>query len=338
MDIEFHYYMTCLIALRAGFRKDDAYTIAYSSQYTDDNDYPYTIQGGDGSYENLISQTTDITKPQEERLSIYPVFHFCPGTPKETHRQSSSRTDGRYHPLNTIQNNDNARRMLSEAVRSGNLYRIGIAAHTYADTFCHRDFVGCKDNFNWIRIEGLIKGLLDDILPCIGHALALLQPDIPALVWEDTRLASQNAERRNKVQVLSAAGELFDCFCTMTKPNNTKSIKRRLLGDLGEAIGEDTERDSGDLAYARIKNYKTLLGVGYVKYNETNWFDEAVRHETDPRTIGTSDIKYNYYWKGDYRNSNWYMFQEAVKEHKAKALTLLNGNFEAAGMNISGDW
>jgi hypothetical protein len=37
MDIEFHYYMTYITALRAGFRVDDAYTIAYSSQY-DDND------------------------------------------------------------------------------------------------------------------------------------------------------------------------------------------------------------------------------------------------------------------------------------------------------------
>ncbi|MDA8104143.1 MAG: hypothetical protein M0Z71_02065 [Nitrospiraceae bacterium] len=38
MDIEFHYYMTHLIALRAGFKPDDAFKIAYASQYTDDNE------------------------------------------------------------------------------------------------------------------------------------------------------------------------------------------------------------------------------------------------------------------------------------------------------------
>ncbi len=31
MDIEFHYFMTHLIALRAGFKPGDAHTIAYAS-------------------------------------------------------------------------------------------------------------------------------------------------------------------------------------------------------------------------------------------------------------------------------------------------------------------
>ena len=38
MDIEFHYYMTFLIAGKAGFGEEDAFTIAYASQYVDDND------------------------------------------------------------------------------------------------------------------------------------------------------------------------------------------------------------------------------------------------------------------------------------------------------------
>jgi hypothetical protein len=50
MDREFHSYMTYIIALRAGFETDDAYTIAYSSQYTDDNDTPYEILGDDTPY------------------------------------------------------------------------------------------------------------------------------------------------------------------------------------------------------------------------------------------------------------------------------------------------
>jgi len=71
MDIEFHYYMTYIIALRAGFKADDAYAIAYSSQYTDDNDYLYEIVDDDFPYMNHISQTMDITKPKEELLRIH---------------------------------------------------------------------------------------------------------------------------------------------------------------------------------------------------------------------------------------------------------------------------
>ncbi len=134
MDIEFHYYMTYLIALRAGFKREDAYTIAYSSQYTDDNNYGYRIEGQNGHYENIISQTSDITKPREERLSIYPIFHFCPGTLSETRLQIPRRADGKYHSMNTVPGNDNAKSILSDAVISGNLYRVGIGAHMYAPT------------------------------------------------------------------------------------------------------------------------------------------------------------------------------------------------------------
>lgn len=63
-------------------------------------------------YVNFISQTMDITKPQEVRLSIYPVFHFCPGTADEVHGLSPKRKDGRINPLATIPNNSNAKAML----------------------------------------------------------------------------------------------------------------------------------------------------------------------------------------------------------------------------------
>jgi predicted GNAT family acetyltransferase len=46
MDIEFHYYMTHLIALRAGFKPDDAFVIACASQHTDENDEAHRIEGG----------------------------------------------------------------------------------------------------------------------------------------------------------------------------------------------------------------------------------------------------------------------------------------------------
>lgn len=96
MDIEFHYYMTYLIAVRAGFKVDDAYTIAYSSQYTDDNDNSYEILDDDFPYKNYISQTMDITKPKEELLRIHPYFHFFPGNKKEIVSNSYPRKDGKF--------------------------------------------------------------------------------------------------------------------------------------------------------------------------------------------------------------------------------------------------
>ena len=335
MNIEFHYYMTHLIALRAGFKPDDAFTIAYASQYTDDNQTPYTIEGGDMLYESRISQTENITKPQEERLSIYPVFHFCPGTKTEIFKSSSSRRDGKYHLLTTIPDNKNARDIFGRALKSGDLYRIGIGTHMYADTFCHRDFAGWKDEFNWTKLDGFVGGLWSALGPAIGHALARHNPDIPPLVWEDVRLTSPYRQKKNRRQILAAAGNIFDLFCLNTKPGKTEGTKKRLLGDLEAAIGSDVEADSGPLKKRRFANYKDLLGGDYKKYSETHWFNVAVNRQVDAHTTGTSEVKYKHFWKSVYRKSDWYGFQEAVKAHQAVAFKVLGKTFEEMEVNVT---
>jgi len=327
MDIEFHYYMTHLIALRAGFKPDDAHTIAYASQYTDNNDTPYKIEGGDLPYENLISQTEDITKPREERLSIYPVFHFCPGTRAEVFKLSPARRDGKLHLLGTIPDNRNARKIFTDAMNSRDFYRIGIGTHMYADTFCHRDFAGWKDEFNWTRLDGFVGELWSAFGPAIGHALAMHSPDIPSLVWEDVRLTSPYRLKKNKEQILAAAGNIFGFFCKNTKPGKAARIRKILLGDLDEAIGEDAESDSAASLDARIQSYESLLCGDFREYYEPAWFNAAIDRQVDAQTIGTSEVKYKLFWKDDYRNSDWYGFQEAVKAHQAVAFNVLGETF-----------
>ena len=62
MDKEFHFYITYIIAQRAGFTDENSYKITYSSQYTDDNKTKFFISGGDPDpFETYISQTIDIT-------------------------------------------------------------------------------------------------------------------------------------------------------------------------------------------------------------------------------------------------------------------------------------
>jgi len=46
MNIEYHFYVTYIIALQAGYSESDAFKIAYSSQYTDDNDKILEINKG----------------------------------------------------------------------------------------------------------------------------------------------------------------------------------------------------------------------------------------------------------------------------------------------------
>jgi hypothetical protein len=335
MDIEFHFYMTHLIALRAGFRPEDAYTIACASQYTDDNDTPYRIEGRGGFYENLVSQTEDITKPQEERLSIYPLFHFCPGTDREVFELSPMRRDGKLHLLTTIPDNRNARTIFDYALRTGNLYRIGIATHMYADTFCHRDFVGWKDEFNWTELDGFIGGLWSALGPAIGHALAMHAPDIPSLIWEDIRLTSQYRRKKNKEQILAAAGNIFDFYCGNTKPGKPADVDRKkLLRDLDESMGDEADADTDARVEVRKANYRELLRNNYKEYRKDRWFNAAADCRPIGETVGTPDVEYEYYWKNNYSGSDWFKFQEAVKDHKAAALGVLGGAFAKMEVDV----
>jgi len=142
MDIEFHYHMTCLIAARAGLPPEETRIVAYSSQYVDDNSIIFEIDKDmPTAYSNYISQTMNILKPKAKLFRIYPIFHFIPGDPMA---ESAWRKAGEMHWLNTTPDSENANRVMDAALTSGNLYRIGIACHGYADTWAHQNFILSK--------------------------------------------------------------------------------------------------------------------------------------------------------------------------------------------------
>lgn len=307
MDIEFHYYITNIIALRAGFNKEAAYILAYSSQYVDDNNMIFKINiGGDGEYGNYISQTMNILKPEKEfYMRIYPIFHFFPGKEENVAGDSARRCDGKLHLLNTTPDNQNANELLQAAFESKNLYRIGIATHTYSDTFAHQNFVGYYDAFN------SMEGLLEKALPDIGHADARHQPDWPAVVWKDARLVQSHTEIDNKKRFLEAVGRLFEYRRYLNSTGKKASQnKKNIIAEIDEAIGEyDSTNEQRDI---RIARYKSIIGNDFIGYNESNWFNDAVK-----KRIGF--FKWKYSWIDNYKESHWYKFQEAVKEHQKTA-------------------
>ena len=197
LNIEFHYYMTYLIAARAGFSTEDARILAYSSQYIDDNDIIYKIsQKSSETFSNYISQTKNITKPKRKLFRIYPIFHFIPGDPDA---DSARRKDGKLHLLNTTPDSKNARQIFRLALKSDNLYQIGLAVHSFADTFAHQNFVGYYDEFNIVKdIQKKLNSIINNSPYEIGHAAARHRPDIPNLIWEDGRLCDSNSLRDNK--------------------------------------------------------------------------------------------------------------------------------------------
>jgi len=334
MDIEFHYWITGWIARTAGFKTDEAKIIAYASQYVDDNDICFCIRDRNGSknYRNFISQTMNILKPKQELMRIYPIFHFVPGEPDA---ESAWRRDGKMHRLNTTPNSENANAIIDEALKvSGetSLYRIGIASHSYVDTWAHQNFVGWYDNFNNIGL---------DLKPDIGHADAEHQPDWVAHCWVDNRLVDSDIS--NRVRFLTAAEALFNKYCAYLKR------KRRMenagqWNDLKEALVKVMEMGyTGHLAKyheERMAYYREKVGDWLPDFNERQWFNEAIETSLDDELCShegpASHFKDKYYWKRDVdpESTHWYRFQQAVKEHERFALSLLQPRFQKMGVNL----
>jgi hypothetical protein len=324
MDIEFHYYITFILCRKAGYSEDDAYTIAYSSQYTDDNKKHYYVNFRDGKhFLNEISQTMDITKPSQKRQKIYPLFHFIPGG-HEAEETCSFRCNGK-ECFVTIPNSENAQIVLKEAFKSSDLYRIGIAIHAFADTWSHQNFLGLKDKAN------ARKGI--DLIPNIGHADFFHEPDKIHNEWKDMRLGKTKSLISNDERFLEAAKQIF---IYLFQSKNTGSDDKLAAAHFDELNLEKQLRDAMDESYllgsddkARIKVYKKMceeLNLKKYQYDPKKWRHAAVAK----RDVELDD--FDRYWANDdFHESEWYKFQNAVIKHREYALDKFRNLYEKVG-------
>ena len=327
MDIEFHYYVTYILARRGGFSTDDARVIAYASQYTDDNDVIFTInKGKGGQYSNWISQTMNILKPKRSLMHIYPLFHFFPGDPAA---KSARRRDGAQHILNTTPDGERVNKLIDDALETGDLYRVGIATHTFIDSWAHQNFIGYYDRFN------SLQGVTEQLTPDIGHADAMHSPDIPNLLWRDGRLVRASRKVQNKERFIEASSALLRKYAVHNgmADAEVEALRLKLIKNLDWAIGSVSTAEVGEKA--RIKRYAELE-ADLPAYHSSDWFSAAV--DTDvlglPDTDGGGFMKALRFfpdkqtWREDYKDSHWYKFQQAVKVHQDEAWLICKDIFE----------
>ncbi len=342
MDIEFHYYITFILCRAAGFDADESYLIAYSSQYTDDNNKQYFINyNGGGGFTSKISQTADITKPKKKLQSIYPYFHFIPAGKEaaefckfkteltEECKNSSFFNCGEENCLLTVANSKNAQEILDEALNSGDLFRIGIAIHSFADTWSHQYFMGCENGVN---------SSPDNPID-LGHAYYGHKPDIVNKIWNDNRLQSDE-DIHNIDKFLEAAKFIFIKLHKFKNGSNTETEslgayeKLGLEKELSEAMSKNSFlcdatklpvikylkplKNISKATNPRIKAYKKLcpdLGQEKFQYNEKAW--QEVAFKPVPGYMGFPELnQFDRYWERDsisFKDSNWYKFQKALE-------------------------
>jgi uncharacterized protein DUF6765 len=270
MNTLFHYYTIYYLAEQAGFSSDDSEIVAHASQYLDNALVRFAVQTDNDVYETLSTHHFGFWD-KSRQWSVWIPFHFFPAGPEgntserrvdpgsHTNRIAPRRVDGRTNPLNVVANSNRIKKLLVGALKSRNLYRVGIALHTYADSWAHQNFSG--KNEDWNRLDA------SSPLPPIGHAQKLRDPDRFDTVWEDPRIDGPERFVDSRKRQLEAAGRIYRYLTTY----NGKSFadEELVLGNLERTMGPPGKKGKEE----RVADF--VIESGMPEYRRTLWRQEA---------------------------------------------------------------
>lgn len=322
MQKDFHYDVIFALAKEAGYKPVDANIIAFASQYVDDNtDREYMVSDSHGEffvsfperlgtsgdlYFPIISQAADITafKLGMQRY-VFAPFHFLPG-------DNDVEINAKKNPLCTTRGCINATTLLNEAVKSKDLYAIGVALHAYADTWAHERFSAFHEDWNRVYKAGIFRGLP----PNIGHAEVYHKPDEISESWVDERFGRKKVDNRERA--LLAAEQIFGIL---------KKGKANWK-DLQSTFEKIMAADNFSARTRLIKEMDPQIG----QYDQDRWINEALQFKRDASEIPEPDVvsgtqitrpRFVDIAVKD-PNANWFRFQAAAKNHLARVLSLVN--------------
>lgn len=319
MQKDFHYYIIGALTTIVGFSEDEVSVVSYASQYVDDNtgryyltsddageflvDFPAKVLLNKKPFKSIITQTDDVFSWASKAVQrdVYAPFHFIPG--------DNDRIGNQTNKLSTTRKSLNAGKLLGDALSTGDLYRIGIALHTYADTWSHEHFSAFLEDWNKAA---------ENLLPSIGHAKVKYVPDQISLSWKDSRFADSID---NKGRAMEAISNIFSALKTYRNSGVAWGDVRGQFEDVVDAPDHNSRID-------RIKGlYPSLAG-----YDENAWINGAFKFERDPAEIwdygnavsGVGKPKLVHTEpRDDFAESHWFRFQKAAKAHLLTASAMV---------------
>jgi hypothetical protein len=327
MNIEFHYYMIYILAKYSGLEELDCISIASSSQYVDNNLVGQVIHAEGREYNTIVTHNYGWWSDWFPK-NVYIPFHFFPG---DLTYYSARRKDNRTHRLNCTPGGAFVTDLLNRALDSADLYRIGIALHTYADSWAHQNFTGTNDAWNAIGA--------DTPVPKVGHADALGQPDKITGKWIDGRLSGEYQYIDNEQRFLEAARAVYQKLIRFSgkKPDPWEIIRDKIKAMIGPYDEEDSRQAE------RISTY--ILEEELLEYNKYEWQREAVYANGNESILEDSFKGYDKFsWFKDqllyktgmlkkppllarenFFSSPYFHWHEAAKAHLKEAQSILKG-------------
>jgi hypothetical protein len=346
MQIDFHHAVTYVAVRLAGLSAVDAGKVAHAAQYVDDSTHDGPIKFKTGErYVRATSahKTMDFVQNVDENDNrlVWLPFHFLPGN--EAPPAGVKDKEAFMYRLMCKPNSQIAQEMMHHCVKHSDLpfslHRLGVALHTYVDTWAHQQFVGTLCDLNSVKS---LKALSDPVyaksqtykdltsfkeqmaqylanhLP-LGHAGAVTMPDLPFLTWRFVRDNGEVVERNNPVDFMKAVHAAFN----MTRryiagdvnlpdadlPAADAALIDHMLRTTLAIEGEDRH----PVWLQAIADGKFSFGaeqVSYVDHGEGSWKMLAVGQDPEDET----DVEYDY--QDSFLTSDWKYFHDAVHFHR----------------------
>ena len=333
MQKDFHYYCIGVLAKAAGFKKADALTIAYASQYVDDSTESEPIKVGDLIFDPVRSAHIGLKATDWSiQKRVYIPFHFIPPKPIESSKDT----------FVTAPNSPFALQILKGACEEKDHLRrlcgIGIALHTLADTWSHQGFSGREHKENDVESihhwDGkkwkylLTENFLLDFLPQIGHAEAGHFPDQTFLTWKYKRkLTNKEVKRDNTKEFLTAAKTIYQhlCECRVEKSKSNKPIPWEEIETPIHDLLADREEDLGKRCGKWERRFQHLFDPLKLRYDNRAWRNEALEPEnekdTDWQDFKPSDFgRLQFRMTRGFHKSHWVQFHRSALRQRHRVL------------------
>ena len=344
MQIDFHYCMVRLLSEKAGFTPDEAQIIAYASQFVDDANANKSFKIKDvpdfgferyknGYFDPVCTAHKDIENVKGldpiVQKKVYISYHFIPKEKFEGTKTLDPVNDLNYE-YKTAPNNSFSREILNIALnelrgnkknRQQKLIKLGIALHSYADTWSHQGFSGKKsrkdNDIERVRlyqgsdveeVSTSLLGIFGELAP-IGHIQASVYPDRSDLAWRyEQDYDGFDVHRENTLIFLEAALTIYETLCEF---NDVSPSWKQIVDKIKECLSVPT-----DSKKAKFKKYVEVFPEVEFDYDHDEWRRAAMKQgffnfgDYDAEDYDKIVCKFN-------NDMKWYYFHlEALNQRK----------------------
>lgn len=347
MNIDFHYGVVYVVARLAGLEVADATTIAHSCQYIDDATTDGRLDFSTGeSFRRFATAHVMIdyhTLNRADDSEVWVPFHFFPGGLGDTLEERAI-----CRP-NSVPAQEMVRGALAAKGRPNGLHRLGVALHTYVDTWAHQGFAGVPSPVNSVSalqsddskgedfvstIKGYFSHLGTEVVDklfdstkawrggaLVGHGAALTFPDLPFAKWSYTDGAGKHVVRDNLPDFLAAADHVY-AVLSAWKQGNTTFEQLALPADARAALAKLLQGNRSNDADERLTLIRAALERGdvpplketipiYIPKGDGSWKQKATGIVAADDNYGAADAPP---FAESFETSDYRYFHDAVKE------------------------